>query len=422
MSVYERLDSLETLGIKFGLENIRRLLDALGNPERKFPSILIAGTNGKGSVGVMLEAMLFRNGFRTGYYLSPHLIDVRERIRVNCEKISEAAFEACLSNIFEVIDQLSITPTYFETLTAAGLFHFAQEKVEWGVIEVGLGGRLDATNAIPQKLSILTSVGLDHENLLGKDLESIAREKASISKPDIPMILGALPALARQSVEEVCALTSSPVLAVSSSNILKAKLENGFPVFHYSPWEREIRLNLRGRHQIENASIALLAVDQLKEQGYRIDPDFSAQALGTVRWPGRLEMAPGFSPPFLLDCAHNPMGVRSLIGFMDDMRWSKSIFLFTAMKDKNFGEMLRLIGPRTERIILCTVEPLNRCATRGELIAAASTAGMEWTFEADPSTALRRAISFSEPSGKPLIAFGSIYFIGHLFRVLGLTT
>jgi dihydrofolate synthase / folylpolyglutamate synthase len=422
MSVYERLNSLETLGIKFGLENIRRLLDALGNPEQNFPSILIAGTNGKGSVGVMLEAMLFRNGFRTGYYLSPHLIDVRERIRVDCEKISESAFESTLSKVFEVIDQLSITPTYFETLTAAGLLHFAQEKVDWAVVEVGLGGRLDATNVIPQKLSIITSIGLDHENLLGNDLQSIAKEKASITKPDTPMIIGRLPDPARKTVEEVCALASSPVYAISSSNILDVKVENGFPAFHYAPWRKDIRLGLRGRHQVANASIAMLGLQKLEEHGLPIDPDLSVQALGGVRWPGRLEMAPGFTPPLLLDCAHNPMGVRSLLEFMEDMHWSKSIFLFTAMTAKDYREMLRLIEPRTERIILSTVEPLNRCATRGELIAAASSAGMEWTFEADPSVALRRAISFSEPSGKPLIAFGSIYFIGHLFRVLGLTT
>jgi dihydrofolate synthase / folylpolyglutamate synthase len=422
MSVYERLDSLETLGIKFGLDNIRRLLDSLGNPERKFPSVLIAGTNGKGSVGVMLEGMLFRNGFRTGYYLSPHLIDVRERIRINCEKISEPAFESALSKVFEVIDQLSITPTYFETLTAAGLLNFAREKVEWGVVEVGLGGRLDATNAIPQKLSIITSIGLDHENLLGNDLQSIAKEKASISKPDVPMITGQLPDPARKAVEQVCALTSSPVIPTSSTNITETRLENGFPNFHYRPWGKDIHLSLRGRHQTENASVALLALEKLQDQGCRIDPELSVQALGSVRWPGRLEMASGFTPPFLLDCAHNPMGVRSLVEFMDDMHWSKAIFLFTAMTDKNYRQMLRLIEPRTERIILSSVEPLNRCATRGELISAASSAGMEWTFEADPSIALRRAISFSEPSGKPLIAFGSIYFIGHLFGVLGITT
>ena len=420
--IYERLGSLETLGIKFGLENIRRLLERLGNPERKYPSILIAGTNGKGSVGVMLEGMLHRNGFHTGYYLSPHLVDVRERIRLDCKTVSEIKFEASLSKVFDAMDQLSITPTYFETLTAAGLLLFAEEKVDWAVVEVGLGGRLDATNAIPQALSIITSIGLDHETFLGKDLESIAIEKAMISKPQVPMITGILPVEAKKGVEQVCAMSSSPLLEVSPSNILDTSLVKGFPVFHYKPWERRIRVNLMGIHQMDNASIALLAADQLQEKGYSIDRDLAVQALDEIRWPGRLELVPGFTPPLLLDCAHNPMGVRVLVQFLDDMQWSKPIFVFTAMKDKNYEEMLHLIGPRAERLFLCTVEPLNRCATKEELTVAASKAGMEWTFEADPASALGRAISLSQSSGRPLVAFGSIYLIGHLFRLLNITT
>ena len=420
--IYERLDSLETLGIKFGLENIHRLLERLGNPERKYPSILIAGTNGKGSVGVMLEGMLHRNGFRTGYYLSPHLVDVQERIRLDCKKIQEKAFETFLSRVFDVIDQLSISPTYFETLTATSLLIFAEEKVEWAVVEVGLGGRLDATNAIPQALSIITSIGLDHETFLGQHLESIAREKAMISKPEVPMVMGSLPDEAKKVVEQVCAATSSPVFDVSASNISEPRLETGFPVFRYEPWDRRIRVNLRGKHQMENASIALLAVDKLQENGCQIDRDLAVQALDRVRWPGRLELPPGFTPPLLLDCAHNPMGVRALSEFLDDTQWATSIFLFTAMNDKNYAEMLRLVGPRTAKIVLCTVEPVNRCATMEELSVAASNAGMEWTFESAPATALRQAISLSKASGIPLVAFGSIYFIGQLFRILRIAT
>jgi dihydrofolate synthase / folylpolyglutamate synthase len=420
--ILARLNSLETLGIKFGLENIRRLLQELGNPQREYPSVLIAGTNGKGSVGAMLEAILFQNGFHTGYYLSPHLVDVRERIRFDRKKISERFFDASLAKVFGVVDRLSMSPTYFETLTAAGLLYFAEEKVDWGVIEVGLGGRLDATNSVTQALSIITSIGLDHESFLGNDLASIAREKAMISKQGIPMIIGNLSEKAREVVERVCAATLSSVLPISSSHILEPRLENGFPLFHYEPWHREIRLNLRGMHQIQNASIALLAIDQLQRNGCRIDRDLAVQALGDVRWPGRLEIVPGFTPPLLLDCAHNPMGTAALVEFMNDMQWFRSIVLFTAMKDKNYTEMLRLVAPHTERIFLCTVEPLHRCATMDELMTAASIAGIESTFDPDPSIALRDAISFSRSSGLPLVTFGSIYFIGHVFRLLGITT
>ena len=173
---------------------------------------------------------------------------------------------------------------------------------------------------------------------------------------------------------------------------------------------------------MENASIALLAVDKLREKGHRIDRDLAVQALGEVRWPGRLELAPGFTPPLLLDCAHNPMGVRALLEFLEDMKWSKSVFLFTAMKDKNYAEMLSLIGPRAEKIVLCTVEPVSRCATMEDLTVAASKAGLEWTFEADATNAFHQATSVSKTCGLPLVAFGSIYFIGHLFRLLKIAT
>ncbi|MCI0411486.1 hypothetical protein L0222_01660 [bacterium] len=420
--IYKRLESLETLGIKFGLENIRKLLEELGNPEKHFPSVLIAGTNGKGSVGAMLESICVKNNLRTGYYLSPHLIDVRERIRVNGRKISEEDFEKCMDKVFHAMDRISLSPTYFEALTAAGLLHFFESKVDCAVVEVGLGGRHDATNAIAQELSIITTIGLDHENYLGKTLASIAVEKAMISKSSVPMVTGELPEEAQVVVEKLCKETGSPVHAVDASNIVEAGLENGFPVFLYTPWNKTIRVSLRGRHQIQNAAIALLSSDVLAERGWKLNRDLVIKAFEEAKWPGRLELVAGQDPPVLLDCAHNPMGARALAQFLEDVEWSQCIFLFTAMKDKNISEMLKAVSRNAARIVLTRVKPLGRCAGTGELIRAASKAGIPHIAEEDTLSALRRAQAFSYESNLPLVAFGSIYLIGLLFSTFGLTT
>ena len=417
-----RLQSLETLGIKFGLENIRKLLAELGNPEQHFPSILIAGTNGKGSVGAMLEAVCVKNNLRTGYYLSPHLVDVRERIRVNGQKISEEDFATCLDKVFRAMDNISLTPTYFEALTAAGLLHFMETKVDCAVVEVGLGGRFDATNAIVQQLSVITGIGLDHEEYLGNTLESIAAEKAMISKSSVPMVIGHLPEEAGKVVAEMCARTESPFYEVDLSNIVDTRLENGFPVFFYRPWNRLIRVSLRGRHQIHNAAVALLVSDVLEEMRWNISRDSVVEALQDVKWPGRLELVPGQDPPVLLDCAHNPMGARALAQFLEDMQWPKCILLFTAMKDKNIGGMLEAMGNSATHIVLTRVEPLARCAEVESLTNEASKIGIPSTIEPDSLVALRKALTLSSEANLPLVAFGSIYLIGSLFSAFHLPT
>ena len=419
--IYRRLHSLETLGIKFGLENIRRLLDGLGNPDQSYPSILIAGTNGKGSVGAMLEAILIRNGYHTGYYLSPHLIDVRERIRVLSHKISDSDFEQTLEKVFAVADRLSITATYFEALTAGGLLHFKEAQVQAAVVEVGLGGRFDATNAILQALSIITSIGLDHEKFLGKSLENIAVEKAMISKREIPLLVGDVPVEALRAIHSVSRDVGCPIYTIPTTDIVDGHLEDGFPNFIYKPWGKHIRVNLRGAHQINNAAIALAASAILRNKGWNISEELTIQALDRVQWPGRLDIVPG-DTPLLLDSAHNPMGVRALVQYLSDVEWKKNIFLFTAMKDKNIEEMMRSIAPACERIVLCRVEPFDRCATKQQLCEAADRAGMSWIFHEDAPDALVAAQRLSAKTRLPTVACGSIYFIGRLFALLDLAT
>ena len=421
-NLYERLQGLETFGIKFGLENIRRILEALQNPERAYPSILIAGTNGKGSVGAMMEASLVQNGYRTGYYVSPHLVHVRERIRIDGSSIDEATFLESLNRVFQVIDELQVPATHFETLTATGLLLFAMQKVDCAVLEVGMGGRFDATNVVHQKLSVITSIGFDHEAFLGSTIESIATEKAMITKPEVPMVIGNLSPKAKAVVGEVCKQTNSEVYPIDLANLANPALDQGCPTFWYIPWNTQVRLNLRGRHQMENAAVALLAVEKLHECGWKLDRTKVVDAFQKVRWPGRLDLIPGFDPPLLLDCAHNPMGVRALLQYLEDMEWPQVVVLFTAMKDKNFQEMLQLIRPVTKQMVLCRVEPFNRCASETELSDAAAQAGLSWIFESVSSVALDRALGFSKDANLPFVAFGSIYMIGELFSRLGIPT
>jgi dihydrofolate synthase / folylpolyglutamate synthase len=420
MNVYERLQSLETLGIKFGLQNIGALLAALDNPQERFPSVLIAGTNGKGSVGAMLHSVFFNNGYRTGHYLSPHLVDVRERIQINQKKISSKDFEDLLHIVFKTTDKIGLTTTYFETLTAAAMLHFTNTKVDLAIVEVGLGGRYDATNVIQQKLSIITSIGLDHESFLGNTLASIAAEKAAISKKGVPMITGPLPVEAEEVIRAACAETESPVFSFDSSNIVEEKLENGFPVFLYRPWDRNIRLNLRGKHQVWNAATSLWAIDVLRSSGWSVDQEKTVDAFAKVKWPGRLQIVNGFDPPFLLDCAHNAMGVETILSFLVDAGWRKVIVLFTAMRDKNIPAMLRTISPRTDQFIFTRVEPFNRCATFEELHEGIEQTGIPFLYDDQPPVALRKAMETSRDSKLPLVAFGSIYLIGRILQLLGM--
>jgi dihydrofolate synthase/folylpolyglutamate synthase len=418
MSFLDRLESLEVLGIKFGLDNIRTLLGALGNPERDFSSILIAGTNGKGSVASMLEAILRKNSYRTGIYTSPHLVNIRERISVNGTPISEEEFESVLSRVLSAADaHLTSPPTYFETLTAAAMLHFKEASIDSGVIEVGMGGRYDATNAIHQELSIVTSIDFDHESYLGRTLESIAAEKAAISKPGIPMITGVLPPEADAVIQKVVQETGSALYRTNPSNVLEEKLDSGHPVFVYAPWNAVVRVNLRGRHQAGNAEIALLASDLLQ-----LDRNLTLQALSEVEWPGRLQVAPGFDPPLLLDCAHNPMGARSLDQFLDDMDWKKVIVIFTSMRDKDFQKMVSVLAPKIEHAVLTQVKPLHRCATREQLLAMAESLKTPSDFKEDPLEALDLGLELSRKSDLPLVIFGSIYLIGKMYSILDIRT
>ena len=420
-SVIQRLEKLETIGIKLGLDQIRLLLSFLGNPQDSYPSILIAGTNGKGSVSAMLEAILRLHGYRTGHYTSPHLTSIRERIRLKGEMIPEDEFVQFLSLVFKCIDQLlelsqlEAIPTYFETITATGFLAFQRKKVEIAVAEVGLGGRFDATNVLQQSISVITSIDLDHEEFLGKSLPEIAFEKAGIFKPGAPVIAGltsreALDVLRSTAHEKKCLFFHTDL-----SNLDGLSLDNGFPTFIYTPWNTRVRVNLRGSHQAWNAVTALKTCDQLRKLGFELQNEIICKALNTVTWPGRLDVI-SQDPLTIVDCAHNPMGVRSLARFLEDMGWNRVVALFTAMRDKKILPMLHAISDKIETIYLTRVPPYNRCATLELLTDSARNAGVRFESEEDTREALMRASKAARQAGRPLVIFGSIYLIGEILK------
>jgi dihydrofolate synthase / folylpolyglutamate synthase len=422
-SPYQRLESLERIGVKLGLRNIKTVLQALGNPHQVYPSILIAGTNAKGSVATMMESILRHHGYRTGSYTSPHLVNLRERIRFNGEMISAADFEANLTSVLETIDELTAaaklenTPTYFETLTATAFLSFQAAKVDVAIVEVGLGGRFDATNVLDQKLSIITSIDYDHEEFLGKSLAQIASEKAGIMKRNSPAVTGILPPQAIQVILETAEQKETRIFSSDPSDVLSLKLEDGFPIFDYQPWQHTVRVSLRGRHQAGNAAIALLASDVLQECGFDMKREVSAEALNDVRWPGRLDLFSG-TPPLLLDCAHNPMGVQSLAQFLEDMNWDRVVCLFTAMRDKKLTSMMRAISGKISKAIITRIEPWNRCATYEQLTQACVSSNVPFEFIIPIRTAFDRAKEEARTSDYPLLIFGSIYLIGEVYRIL----
>lgn len=422
--VYQRLESAERFGIKLGLDQIKSLLQELGNPQDTFRSILIAGTNGKGSVSAMLESIFLTSGFRTGLYTSPHLIDVRERIRVGGEMISRAEFENGLAIVFSAIDRLTAssvlesTPTHFEILTATAFYHFSRAKIDLGVVEVGLGGRFDATNVLQQMLSVITTIDFDHQEFLGRTLSEIAFEKAGIFKPGVPAIVGHLPEEAARVIFSAAKEKGCQLNVVNHQDVMNLHLEDGFPVFEYRPWGKEVQIHLRGRHQAANAAIALLACDIAEQSGILLDKGKVINALKSVQWPGRLQIL-SKEPPVLIDSAHNPMGVRSLVSFLEDMKWDRVIVLFTAMKDKDIPSMLRNISGKVEKIFLTRVPPEKRCASITELFQAAEKEGIPSETEESLDHALEKARQFALEKRLPLLIFGSIYLVGRVLELAG---
>ncbi|MGB8656458.1 MAG: folylpolyglutamate synthase/dihydrofolate synthase family protein [Candidatus Zixiibacteriota bacterium] len=348
------LYNLERFGIKLDLSNITALDNRLGNPHLKFPSVHVAGTNGKGSVAAMLHSILSEAGYKTGLYTSPHLVDFRERIKVRQDLVEPEFIFDFVGKLKSEIDKNGYT--FFEVTTALAFQWFAQEKVDLTVVETGLGGRLDATNVINPLISIITNVGLEHTEYLGDTIPQVAREKAGIIKNGVPTITAVNQPEALEVIKSICAERSSELVAVQeksnytilSSSILGSKFNFSSGTDMYEALE----LNLAGRHQVLNAVICLTVIPKLRELGYRIDEQAIRNGLKNVSWRARLEVFRK-EPLVLLDVAHNPAGIRTLVEALNQLLPEKRIiFVFGVMEDKDYRSMLIEMCRKAKFIVL----------------------------------------------------------------------
>jgi len=413
------LSRLEVLGIKLGLERARALLAAMGDPQRRFPAVLVAGTNGKGSTSALLAAIGQAAGYRTGLYTSPHLETVEERLRIDGRNIEPGRFGALLADLVELAErETGDPPTYFEAVTLAAFRWFAEEQVDLAIVEVGLGGRLDATNLCDPVLPVITPIGFDHMEYLGNTLAAIAREKAGILRPGQPAVVWIEEPEAAESVRQAAAELGADLRFAS----LEVKIEavdfqgwEGQQVRLSTPERRyDLQIALLGDHQAKNLALAVRAAEVLSGLGFeRIGPREIAEGTAAARWPGRLEPIelPG-GRRVLLDAAHNPDGAQALARFLDRLDQPVDL-LFGVLGDKDYAGMLGTLAPRARRIVLTT--PLSpRAKPPGEL--AALLGEREGVFvEPDLDEALDRAL---ELGGEVLVACGSIFLIGEIRKGL----
>jgi dihydrofolate synthase/folylpolyglutamate synthase len=418
VNVLDYLRGLEQFGIKLGLDSIRTLCRELGDPQLAFRSVIIAGTNGKGSVAAMTERALRAGGVRTGRYTSPHLVRLEERFVVGGDEVESGRFERSAAIVIAAIDRLVARrelpgpPTFFEATTAIAFEVFRRAGVELAVLEVGLGGRLDATNIVQPLAAAITSIARDHERQLGETLAAIASEKAGVIKPGIPVVIGELPDEAREVIARTAAEQGAPLIEAAGGVRIETnrragdlELELQTPVRSYPP----LIPALRGRHQIGNAVVSVRLLETLESRGVGIGAEAIAAGLQDVRWPGRLEWIEGPGGRLLLDAAHNPAGARALSSYLADL--GPMPLVFGVANDKDVEGMLRALVPVVTRVVL-TQATISRAMPAAELARRARAALPDARFALEPDPFAAVALALGE-RGRACVA-GSIFLIGEV--------
>ncbi len=373
------LYNLERFGIKLDLSNITAILNRLGNPHLRFPSIHIAGTNGKGSVAAVLHSILCESGYKAGLYTSPHLVNFRERIRVGQELIEEDFIFDFVLQLKDEIDKNGYT--FFEVTTAMAFEYFASQKVDVAVVETGLGGRLDATNMITPLISVITNVGKEHTKQLGDSIPQIAFEKAGIIKKGIPTITAVNQPEALEVIRSVCTKRNSELLQVqegTSYTVLDSSIYGSkFSFSSNSSSYENLELNLAGEHQLLNATTCLISIQKLKELDWKVEEQAIRDGLKKVNWRARLEVFEK-KPLVILDVAHNPAGTKTLIHALNQLFPERRIiFVFGVMEDKDYPLMLKEICAKAKFIVL-TKPDYKRAAEPESLKEVVGQAGIPY--------------------------------------------
>lgn len=406
---YTYLNGLEKMGIRMDLDAVREALKALGNPERDYPSILIAGTNGKGSVAAMTASILSAGGFSVGLYTSPHLTEVRERIRIGNTMIPERDF----GETMRVVDDYLTEPlTYFEFMTVLALHYFQQKRIDVAVVEVGMGGRLDATHVIDPSVAVISHIALDHQEYLGNRLKDIAGEKAAIIPRRGICITGVRQLSARQVIVDTCREREATLLRVGGEIQVIRHRAGAFS--YRSPAHAYARLHcgLVGAHQQTNAALAVASVEAMAVKGFTVNEESVREGLGNVRWEGRLEVLQK-SPVLLLDGAHNPAGIGSLCrALRNDFSFRRLIVLFGVLRDKRYHEMIRRLSVFQPLMIL-TQPPSERSMPPAELLSFARAFLQRVEMIQSPVDAIKYALSLA---GKDdlICVTGSLYLVGEI--------
>jgi len=420
----ERLFALETFGIKLGLENIRRLCEALDHPERTFLSLHIAGTNGKGSVTAMVHAALMAAGVRAARYTSPHLVHLRERFVVGNAVVDAATFEQAAADVLDRADVLQRTgvlpapPTFFEATTAIAFEIFRRQRVEVAVVEVGLGGRFDATNVLAAPVGAITSIALDHQQHLGHTIAAIAAEKAGIIKPGMTVVCGRLPSAALQVIQAAAAERGARLVQPAARDVYyemeegRARLTIETEQRRYGP----MVLALRGEHQVGNAAVAAGVLEAVSGHGFDVPISAVVEGLETVHWPARLQLfhlAGG--ERVLLDAAHNPEGARALRSYLAAWHPECPALVVGLMRDKDADAILRELLPVTSAVI-ATAADTARAMPASELAdrVKALDSHRAVMVSSDVGAALEAALAQS----RTVCVAGSIFLAGAVLEHL----
>ncbi len=419
----------EQFHVKVGTRNIRRVAAELGHPERKFPSVIVAGTNGKGSTAAILDSVLRAHGLSVGRFTSPHLVDIEERITVDGRRLAKDEFAGFVGEVAGAAEALpaDFQPSFFETITASAFVAFARRGVDAAVFEVGMGGRWDATTATDAPLSLVTRIALDHERYLGRTVEAIAAEKAGVARPEGELLA------ARQTPEAARVLEAEARSRGARFRSVAEETTAEFEVHRTGSGGRlrtpqgdydSLWLPLPGRHQVDNLALAVRGAERLFA---RLGlpgpvPEQVRQGVADTRWPGRLEWLPGSSdrPPMLFDAAHNPNGAAGLAAFLAELpRRGTRVLVFGVSRDKKVGAMLPPLLPHCDRVVL-TAAASRRALPLEDLVNGVAELGWEGARPAPVEgvdRALERAFEVAGPDGEVIVA-GSIFLLGDALRFL----
>jgi len=408
------LYSLESMGIKLGLERMRKLLKALGDPQQSFRSVHIAGTNGKGSVSAMCASIFQEAGHRTGLYTSPHLVEFEERIKVDGVNISHAEMTDLAEEMRSLVCSDAFPEgrdlTFFEMTTAMAFIHFARKKVEIAVLEVGMGGRLDATNVVRPDCTVITRIGLEHVDFLGDTLAKISYEKAGIIKEGITVITTQQSEASLRVIDSVARDRGSPMLLVGRDVEFEVKeADMGGVLVHLHSINREVKLPLLGTYQAENAALACECALEVQNRGLEVRESAITMGLSKVRWPGRMEIVSS-NPTLIVDVSHNPDGAMAVARELKALKQAGLVLVLGVLKDKDLRGICKEFGPLAERAI--ATSPGTKRAFPAEAVAKALYEFVDdVTIETTVAGALDRALMLANPDDIVLVT-GSLYTAG----------